>query len=159
MDLAMKDSKSIMDQIRTFLREGKTPKEIIELGYAKSTTYAVAKKINKEATVDLQKLARRVDYLWNYLFGWLDVEDDMRCPECGHEMVKVLPGHIPSWVKAKARENIKKARMCLWVCSNKNCRFFSDIGFINDCEVDENGNVMDIDTGLSIFAEQLRQEY
>lgn len=155
----MEDSKGIMEQIRTLLMEGRTPKEVIALGYPRSTVYTVAKKLHKESAIDLQKLTRRIDYLWSYLFGWLDVEDEIYCPECSHRMVKVGPSHIPNWVKGKARENIKKAKTYLFVCSNKNCRFFTDGGLVNDCEVDEDGNLTDIDTGLSLFVEQLRDKH
>ncbi len=41
---------STMNSIQKLLSEGKTQKEIIEMGFARSTVYALAKKIKAKGT-------------------------------------------------------------------------------------------------------------
>jgi hypothetical protein len=62
----------IMKKVEELLSEGKSPKEIVGMGYARSTVYAVAKKVNKNKgdfeveldTYDLiQQMAQWIDLL------------------------------------------------------------------------------------------------
>ena len=90
----MEQSKSITDQIRTLLEKGKRPQEVIAEGYAKSTVYAIAKKLRPKLELQpIERLEQRIRDLENLIMQICDVlhsrhKKTLFCPRCGENPFK-----------------------------------------------------------------------
>ncbi len=74
----MEKSKTITDQIQTLLKQGKKPKEIISLGFAKSTVYQLAKKFKSTEPIEIKEIKEAISHIWFFLVEML-VEELPRC--------------------------------------------------------------------------------
>lgn len=84
----MEQSKSASDQIRSLLGKGKTPQEIISQGYARSTVYAIAKKLKPKLELQpMEKLEERIKCLENLVAQLYSAHQahhkvTLTCPKC-----------------------------------------------------------------------------
>jgi len=84
----MEQSTSITDQIRTLLEQGKTPRDVIVQGYAKSTVYAIAKKLKSKLELQpigkLEDRIRCLESLVIQLYSAYQAQHKVKvtCPKC-----------------------------------------------------------------------------
>lgn len=90
----MEQSTSTTDQIRTLLEKGKTPQEVIAQGYAKSTVYAIAKKLRPKLELQpIERLERRIRDLEHLIMQISSIlysrhRETLFCPKCGNLPLK-----------------------------------------------------------------------
>ena len=94
----MEQSTNITDQIRTLLEHGKAPQEVIAQGYARSTVYAIAKKLKPKLEAQpVERLERRIRHLENLIMQICGVlyhrhKETLFCPNCSEHPFKYFEG-------------------------------------------------------------------
>lgn len=94
----MEESKPTANRIRTLLEKGKTPQEVIAQGYARSTVYAIAKKLKPKLELQpiesLEQRIRDLEVLIMQICGILyrRHKETAFCPRCAEHDFKYFEG-------------------------------------------------------------------
>jgi len=94
----MEQSKTTTDRIRTLLEQGKTPQQVIAQGYARSTVYAIAKKLKPKLELQpIERLEQRIRDLENLMMQICGVlyhrhKETLLCPKCANHPFKYFEG-------------------------------------------------------------------